>query len=183
MQPTPIVAIVGLGSNLGDRRATLRSAVAALAADGRCRVLARSALHETAPLGPAVHAFLNGAVAVETTLDAAALLRHLLAVEAAHGRERRERWGPRTLDLDLLVAWTADGAVVEHHEDGLTLPHPRITERDFVLRPLMEVLAGLRTLGRPHALTLGGLDVAQHLDGLAPDARTLQGIVAAPESW
>jgi 2-amino-4-hydroxy-6-hydroxymethyldihydropteridine diphosphokinase len=177
------VAIIGLGSNLGDRRATLRSAVAALAADGRCRVLASSSLHETAPLGPALHAFLNGAVAVETALDAAALLQHLLTIEVAHGRERRERWGPRTLDLDLLVAWTADGALVEHHEDGLTLPHPRITERDFVLRPLAEVLTGLRGLGRPRAVTLGRLDAEQLLERLSPDVRTLQGIVAAPDSW
>ena len=177
------VALIGLGGNLGDRRAMLRSAVEALVADGTCTLLARSALHETSPLGPALHPFLNAAVAVKTRLDAPSLLRRLLTIEVQHGRERRERWGPRTLDLDLLVAWDEQGALVRHHEDGLTLPHPRLLERDFVLVPLAEVVHALAGAGHCVASALGERALAEHLALLDPSVRTLQGIVAGPDSW
>ena len=130
--------VVGLGSNLGDRAATLASAVRALASLPSTRVVAESARVETAPVGgPPQGPYLNGAVRLSTELSPRALLDGLLAIERAHGRERRERWGPRTLDLDVL--WIA-GLVVD--EPGLVVPHPRLREREFALRPLLEVAAG-----------------------------------------
>ena len=133
------VAYVGLGSNLGDREATIRAAVAALPG-----VLAVSELRETAPVGFTEQpAFLNGAVALETDLSARELLERLVAVERELGRERRERWGPRTIDLDLLLfgAETVD-------EPGLTVPHPRLHERRFALEPLAELDPELVVPGR-----------------------------------
>lgn len=124
------VAYVGLGSNLGDREATIRAALAALPG-----VFAVSELRETDPVGVTEQpAFLNGAVALETELSPRELLKSLLAVERELGRERRERWGPRTIDLDLLLygAETVD-------EPGLTIPHPRLHERRFALEPLAEL--------------------------------------------
>jgi 2-amino-4-hydroxy-6-hydroxymethyldihydropteridine diphosphokinase len=130
-------AYIGLGANLGDRDATLRSAVARLGEAPGVEVIAVSTLRETEPIGPVRDQprFLNGAVAVETTLSARALLDLLLRVEAAHGRTRDgPQGGPRTLDLDLLVY--GDESV---SEPGLTIPHPRLHERDFVLEPLAEL--------------------------------------------
>jgi 2-amino-4-hydroxy-6-hydroxymethyldihydropteridine diphosphokinase len=130
-------AYIGLGANLGDREATLRSAVATLSEAPGVEVIAVSTLRETEPIGPVRDQprFLNGAVAVETTLSARVLLDLLLRVEAAHGRTRDgPQGGPRTLDLDLLVY--GDESV---SEPGLTVPHPRLHERDFVLEPLAEL--------------------------------------------
>ncbi len=124
---------IGLGSNLGDRRTHLDDAIAALSAVGE--VVAVSAYYETAPIGgPEQGDFLNAVAVIETGLDAAEVLDVLLAVERDHGRVRRRRWGPRTLDLDLLLYGEE---VVE--APGLTVPHPRMTERRFVLEPLIEV--------------------------------------------
>ena len=123
-------AYVGVGANLGDREATIRAALAALPG-----VVAVSQLRETEPVG-AVHQppFLNGAAALETELSPRELLDALLAVERELGRERRERWGPRTIDLDLLLygSETVD-------EPGLTVPHPRLHERRFALEPLLDL--------------------------------------------
>jgi 2-amino-4-hydroxy-6-hydroxymethyldihydropteridine diphosphokinase len=130
-------AYIGIGSNLGDREATLRSAVEALAATPGIELVAVSSLRETDPVGPVQDQprFLNGAVEVETTLAPRPLLDRLLAIEADHGRVRKEpQGGPRTLDLDLLLY--GDEAV---SEPGLTVPHPRLRERDFVLEPLREL--------------------------------------------
>ncbi|MFT3828444.1 MAG: 2-amino-4-hydroxy-6-hydroxymethyldihydropteridine diphosphokinase [Opitutaceae bacterium] len=133
-------AYIGLGSNLGERAAHLRGALAALQRDGAVRVLAQSAVYETAPVGgPAQPDYLNMVVAVETELGAEALLERCLAVEAERGRVRRERWGPRTLDLDLLSY--GDVALAT---ERLTLPHPRMAERAFVLVPLAEVASELK---------------------------------------
>ena len=133
------LAYVGLGSNLGDRKATIRAAVAALPG-----VVAVSELRETDPVGVTEQpAFLNGAVAVETELSARELLDALLAVERALGRERRERWGPRTIDLDLLLFGTET-----IDEPGLTVPHPRLHERRFALEPLAELDPELVVPGR-----------------------------------
>ena len=124
------VAYVGLGSNLGDREATIRAALAALPG-----VFAVSELRETDPVGVTEQpAFLNGAVALETELSPREHLESLLAVERELGRERRERWGPRTIDLDLLLYGTE---TVD--EPGLTIPHPRLHERRFALEPLAEL--------------------------------------------
>lgn len=125
--------VVGLGANLGDRRASLQSAVLALGASGG--VLQLSDLYETAAIGPAQPDYLNAALLLESGLAPGALMTALLAVERRHGRERRERWGPRTLDLDLLCS---PGLVCE--EPGLTLPHPELTRRAFALVPLLDVL-------------------------------------------
>jgi len=121
------VAYVGLGANLGDREATIRAAVAQLPG-----LVAVSPLHETDPVGVIDQPpFLNGVAALETELPPRELLDVLLAVERRLGRERGERWGPRTIDLDLLLY---GDEVID--EDGLTVPHPRLRERRFVLEPL-----------------------------------------------
>jgi 2-amino-4-hydroxy-6-hydroxymethyldihydropteridine diphosphokinase len=129
-------AVVGLGSNVGDRAAHLRAAVVAI---GRIAVLeARSGVYETAPVGgPPQGDFLNAAVRVSTTLSPLALLDELLRIERALGRVRRERWGPRVIDLDVL--WI-EGTVVD--DPRLVVPHPRLRERAFALVPLLEVAPG-----------------------------------------
>jgi 2-amino-4-hydroxy-6-hydroxymethyldihydropteridine diphosphokinase len=124
---------LGLGSNVGDRRSHLDGAVAELARIGE--IVAVSSYYETAPIGgPEQADYLNAVVVVDTDLDPADILEKLLEVERNHGRLRRERWGPRTLDLDLLL-YGED--VIQ--EPGLSVPHPRMTERRFVLEPLHEV--------------------------------------------
>lgn len=128
-------ALVALGSNLGDRAGHLLGAVAALARRPKVRLAGLSRIYETVPVGPAGQGpYLNAVLAVETELGPLELLEVLLAIERAHGRVRRERWGPRTLDLDLL---DFGGRVLERPE--LSLPHPRLHERAFVLVPLAEV--------------------------------------------
>jgi 2-amino-4-hydroxy-6-hydroxymethyldihydropteridine diphosphokinase len=128
---------IGIGANLGDREATLRSAVEALAATPGVEVVGVSSIRETDPVGSVTDQprFLNGAVAVETSLGARELLQLLLRIEADHGRTREgPLGGPRTLDLDLLVH--GDERL---DEPGLTVPHPRLHERAFVLEPLAEL--------------------------------------------
>lgn len=125
--------MIGLGANLGDRVATLKSAVGALADAGRVR--ATSHLYETEAVGPPQPSYLNAAVLLDSVLTPGQLLQQLLAIEQAHGRERRERWGPRTLDLDILHS---PDLVVS--EPNLTLPHPELTRRAFALVPLLDVL-------------------------------------------
>ena len=130
---------VSLGSNLGDREATIRAAIAALPG-----VVAVSELRETEPVGVVDQPrFLNGAVRLETELSARQLLDTLLAVERELGRERRERWGPRTIDLDLLLYGSE---LID--EPGLTVPHPRLHERRFALEPLAELDPELVVPGR-----------------------------------
>jgi 2-amino-4-hydroxy-6-hydroxymethyldihydropteridine diphosphokinase len=124
---------IGLGSNVGDRSENLQGAVAGLARLGS--VVAVSSLYETAPIGgPKQGPYLNAAALLETGLAPGELLEELLAIERRHGRERRVRWGPRTLDLDLLLY--GDETV---DEDGLSVPHPELTRRRFVLEPLLEI--------------------------------------------
>ena len=133
-------AYIALGSNLGERAALLRGALAALQRGGDVCVAAESAVYETSPVGgPPQPDYLNMVVAVETSLGSEALLERCLAVEAEHGRVRRERWGARTLDLDLL-SFGAETLRTER----LTLPHPRMAERAFVLVPLAEVAPELK---------------------------------------
>ena len=128
---------IGIGANLGDREGTFRSAVESLAATPGVEIVAVSTFCETAAVGPILDqpSFLNAAVAVETTLEARELLELLLRIEADHGRTREgPQGGPRTLDLDLLVH--GDERI---DEPGLTVPHPRLRERAFVLEPLAEL--------------------------------------------
>jgi 2-amino-4-hydroxy-6-hydroxymethyldihydropteridine diphosphokinase len=138
-------AYVGLGANLGDRERTLRAAVDALVDEDGIEVVAVSALRETDPVGVGEQPrYLNGAVALETTLSARDLLDRLLAVEQRFGRVRVPgEHAPRTLDLDLLLY--GDGEI---DDPGLTVPHPRLHERRFVLEPLAELDPGLVIPGR-----------------------------------
>lgn len=139
-------AYVGLGSNLGDREATLRAAVEALGAAQGVEVVAVSTLVDTEPVGFLDQPrFLNGVAVLETALPARSLLALLLAVEARFGRDRAAvpAQGPRTLDLDLLLYGTE-----ALDEEGLHVPHPRLHERAFVLGPLAEVAPGLEVPGK-----------------------------------
>lgn len=145
-------AYVGLGSNLGDREATIRAAVDALASEPGVAVVAVSAFLDTEPVGYADQPrFLNGAAAVDTELSARDLLAALLAVERRFGRSRDGAipQGPRTLDLDLLLYGDA-----EIDEPGLTVPHPRMHERRFVLGPLAQLAPGLEVPGKGRVETL-----------------------------
>lgn len=140
---TWVPAYVGIGSNLGDSAARVRAAFDALAALPDTRLIARSSLYRTRPFGPVEQGdFINAVAGLLTQLDAGALLAAIRGIEAAAGRLRAERWGPRTLDLDLLVFGderidTAD----------LTVPHPGIAERGFVLAPLHEIAPTLAVPG------------------------------------
>ena len=138
-------AYVGLGANLGDRERMLRAAVDALAAEEGIEVVSVSTLRETEPVGVGEQPlFLNGAAELETTLTARELLDRLLALEQRFGRVRIPgEHGPRTLDLDLLLY---GDEVID--EPGLTVPHPRLHERRFVLEPLAELAPGLVVPGR-----------------------------------
>jgi 2-amino-4-hydroxy-6-hydroxymethyldihydropteridine diphosphokinase len=138
-------AYVGLGANLGDRERTLRAAVDALPAEEGIEFVSVSTLRETEPVGVGEQPrFLNGVVELETTLTARELLDRLLAVEQRFGRVRIPgEHGPRTLDLDLLLY---GDEVID--EQGLTVPHPRLHERRFVLEPLAELAPGLVVPGR-----------------------------------
>lgn len=129
-------ALVALGSNRGDRAAHLRRALAALRATQGVSAVEVSRFYETAPVGPPPQGpYLNAAARLETDLSPRELLERLLTVERAEGRVRGgERWGPRTLDLDLLLY----GERVVR-EPGLEVPHPRMHERPFVLEPLAEI--------------------------------------------
>jgi 2-amino-4-hydroxy-6-hydroxymethyldihydropteridine diphosphokinase len=128
-------AYVGLGANIGQREATLRRAVALLGEAKGVRVVAVSELRETEPVGVVDQPrFLNGAAELETSLSPRELLDLLLTIEVSLGRVRAERWGPRTVDLDLLLYGAS-----EIDERGLSVPHPRLHERRFALEPLREL--------------------------------------------
>jgi 2-amino-4-hydroxy-6-hydroxymethyldihydropteridine diphosphokinase len=140
-------AFIGVGANLGDRWATIREALAALARDPGIVTVKESAVYETAPVGVINQPlFLNLVVGIETTLAPGRLLAGLQALEKAAGRQREQevRWGPRLLDLDLLLfeGETRTGL-------KLILPHPRMWERAFVLMPLRELLARVGWFDRP----------------------------------
>jgi 2-amino-4-hydroxy-6-hydroxymethyldihydropteridine diphosphokinase len=146
-------AAIGLGSNLGDRAVHIAEAVAALSdTDSLVRV---SSMYETAPVGgPKQGAYLNAVVVIDTELSARDLLERCLAIEKEQGRERRERWGPRTLDLDILLYGDLEVA-----EPGLSVPHPRMVERRFVLEPLLEAW--------PDATLPDGAPLDSYLPGLS----------------
>jgi 2-amino-4-hydroxy-6-hydroxymethyldihydropteridine diphosphokinase len=145
--------VIGLGSNLGDRLQHLCRGALGLAELGR--VVGVSAVYESAAWGgPEQGPFLNAALSLEVELEPRGLLTELLAIERALGRERRERWGPRTLDLDLL--WARDLTLLD---TDLCIPHPRLTERTFALRPLLDAEpSALPPPGaEPYATILGRL--------------------------
>jgi 2-amino-4-hydroxy-6-hydroxymethyldihydropteridine diphosphokinase len=129
------IAYLGLGSNLGDRLAHLQAAVDGLSATPDVRVVAVSRVYETTPVGgPPQDDYLNAVVAVDTELDARALLDVAQGLEQQEQRVRTERWGPRTLDVDVLLVGD-----VRVSEADLVVPHPRLRERAFVLVPLADV--------------------------------------------
>jgi 2-amino-4-hydroxy-6-hydroxymethyldihydropteridine diphosphokinase len=154
-------ALIALGGNVGDIRATFQKAVLDICELAHAALRARSADYATPPWGDTRQPrFINACIEIEAGLDPHALLRVLHAVEAKHGRDRaREtRWGPRTLDLDLIAY--DDISLVEV---GLTLPHPRLFERAFVLVPLAEiaperVIAGRRVQAALAALSTEGIE-------------------------
>jgi 2-amino-4-hydroxy-6-hydroxymethyldihydropteridine diphosphokinase len=137
-------AYVGLGANLGDRAATLARAIVLIGERPGIEVVAVSSFRETDPVGYLDQPrFLNAAVAIDTSLAPAALLSALLEIEQELGRVREgPRFGPRTVDLDLLLV---EGVALD--EPGLTLPHPRLHERAFALEPLAELDPGLTVPG------------------------------------
>jgi len=135
-------AYLALGSNLGDRLAHLQGAVDALDAADAVAVVGVSQVYETDPVGgPVQDDYLNAVVAVDTTLDPYALLDLAQALERDARRVRAERWGPRTLDVDILLYGDA-----ARDDDRLTIPHPRMWSRGFVLAPLHDVAPELVTV-------------------------------------
>ena len=133
------LAYVGLGSNLQSPRDQVTQALDELARLPACQLIAASSLYRSAPLGPAQPDYINAVAALQTELAPLALLRQLQALEQQHGRVRLERWGPRTLDLDLLLYDDLEMAT-----EVLTLPHPEMARRNFVLVPLAEIAPDLR---------------------------------------
>lgn len=157
MERSPKTAgVVGLGANLGSPVESFRGAVRALSL--QAEVLGISALYRSSPIGPPQPDYLNAGVLFRTHLDPASLLQLLRTIELAHGRVRRDRWGPRTLDLDVL--WL-EGTCVDSPE--LTVPHPRLTERAFALLPLLELVpeAIEPGSGRPYTKYLPGVQHQQ----------------------
>jgi 2-amino-4-hydroxy-6-hydroxymethyldihydropteridine diphosphokinase len=139
-----VIAYLGLGANLGDRAAALSGALRALAATPGIEVLRVSGLYETEPQGLTGQPwFLNCVAEVRTSLDPQALLRACQAVELAFGRERTVRWGPRTLDVDVLLYGEA---ILDTPE--LRVPHPRLHQRAFALVPLCELAPDVGIPGR-----------------------------------
>lgn len=128
-------AWVALGSNRGDRIEQLRSAIACLRRIEGVGVRAVSPIYETIPVGPSTDLFLNAVARLATRLPAERLLSALQQIEDLHGRQRVEPWGPRTLDLDLLLFTPEGGVTVRISTSELELPHPRMYQRDFVLVP------------------------------------------------
>ena len=164
MTDSPAEALLALGGNLGDVRAAFERAIAMLCADSAVRLVARSSDYRTPPWGVTDQpAFINAAIIVATSLDPHALLTRVQNVEAALGRDRtKRRWGPRPIDIDILAY---DDVVLR--EPDLTLPHPHVFERAFVLLPLAEIAADRVIAGRRIGDLLAGADVAG-IDKLPP---------------
>lgn len=138
----PIRAYIGLGANLGDARAQVEAALAALEATPGVQLIARSSLYRSAPVDAGGPDYVNAAAAIDTTLEPHVLLQALQAIEDRFGRERPYRNAPRTLDLDLLLY-----GVLQFSDPVLTLPHPRLHLRAFVLQPLAELAPKLQVPG------------------------------------
>ena len=158
-------ALLALGGNLGDVRATFDRAIAMLCEDARARLLARSSDYATPPWGVTEQPpFVNLCIAIETELEPAALLARAQAIEQALGRRRtaEPRWGPRPIDIDILAY---DDLTMT--ESDLTLPHPHLFERAFVLLPLAEIASDRFVAGRRIGDTLAALD-AKGIEKLPP---------------
>jgi 2-amino-4-hydroxy-6-hydroxymethyldihydropteridine diphosphokinase len=161
-EQTIVTAFLGLGANLGGRLATLQGARQALADHPQVELAASSPLYETAPVGgPAgQQLYFNAVLQINTTLPPRPLLAHCQAVEEVFGRQREERWGARTLDIDLLLY-----GPLQLDEPDLQLPHPRLHQRRFVLAPLAELAPQL-----PHPRLGSRID---HLLGTLPDQQAV----------
>lgn len=131
---SPVSAFIGLGANLGDARATVETALQELGALPGTRLAQRSSLFRSAPVDAGGDDYVNAVARIETTLPASELLAALMDIERSHGRERTGYNAPRTLDLDLLLYGRDEIAT-----DSLTVPHPRMTQRAFVLIPLLQI--------------------------------------------
>lgn len=166
-QPTakPATAYIGLGSNLQDPVGQIRRARAAIATAEGIAELAFSSLYRNPPMGPADQPdYVNAVMAVSTTLEPHALLRALQAIENQQGRVRKgERWGPRTLDLDILLYGQQQIATAD-----LTVPHPGAAERAFVLLPLLEIAPELNIPGKGAVRELAAAQPADTLIRITP---------------
>jgi 2-amino-4-hydroxy-6-hydroxymethyldihydropteridine diphosphokinase len=152
-------AYLGIGSNMGDRLGHLQAGVSSLAGEQGVEVVAVSGVYRTEPVGgPEQPEFLNAAVAISTTLSPHELLGLAQRIEGEQDRTREERWGPRTLDVDILLFGD-----ITLHEADLEIPHPRLVERRFALEPLLEV--------DPRAALPDGTPLADLLEGLADGSR------------
>lgn len=138
-----VPAYVGIGANLGDAIESVRQAIAAMHHIAQTTWVASSSLYASAPVDATGPDFINAVVRLDTRLDAESLLKHLQDIERQYGRERPFRNAPRTLDLDLLLMGST-----QMHSATLELPHPRLTQRAFVLEPLLELDAGLVIPGK-----------------------------------
>lgn len=161
----PTTAYIGIGSNLGDRHRNCLDAVFRIHRIPDCRVTGVSEWFHTRPIGVEDQDwYINGAVSVKTKMPAQDLLRHLMAIEKDMGRVRVERWGPRTLDLDILLFGEE---IID--EANLKVPHPRMHLRRFVLVPMAELAPGL-----VHPAL--GVSISQLLEGLPVDGQEVVGI-------
>ncbi len=149
--PHVMQMVLGLGSNLGSRLALLSQAAALIAEVPDTEVTKRSAVYETAPMGPPQPWYLNAAVRIHTTLAPLELWQHLQHIESVCGRVKRERWGPRTLDIDILWAET-----LQMNDPSLCIPHRGLMERAFALAPLLDVAPELEPTLRGRLAELGG---------------------------
>ena len=138
LERSPVVATVGLGANLGNPQAALAGAVASIAAVEGVKLVAQSAFYRSAPIDSSGPDYVNAVIQLHTTLSAPALLAQLQTIEQGAGRERPYRNAPRTLDLDLLLFGDA-----HIQSPALTVPHPRMWQRAFVLLPLAEIAPAL----------------------------------------
>ena len=156
-------AYVGLGANLGGPRCQVEAALGELDAIPRTRLTKASSLYRSAPVGYAQQPeYVNAVAELETGLDAAALLAELQAIESRHGRSRSFANAPRTLDLDILLFGDA-----RLSDPGLTIPHPRMHERAFVLKPLLEIAPGAEVPGRGAARDLLRACAGQNVERIA----------------
>jgi len=157
-------AIVALGSNIGDKIENVERAVACLIEAGDVELKSRSRIYKTPPWGITDQDwFVNACVGVRTSLEPHALLARCLAVEEKMGRRRAEKWGPRIIDLDVLVYGD-----VELSDDALTLPHPHITKRGFVLAPMADIAPDLVLDGRTIAEWLATQDL-KGIEAIEPE--------------
>lgn len=157
-----MIAFIGIGANLGNAHDNVANALARLDAQPGCRLAASSSLWRTAPVDSSGDDYINAVARVDTSLDAATLLAALQAIELAHGRERPYRNAPRTLDLDLLLYGDDTIQTLD-----LTVPHPRMHERAFVLAPLLEIAPDALIPGRGRAADFLAAAASQAIARLA----------------